>query len=91
MFLSSFVVALSLCSGVWAAPVEQQPLAGNNRHAGPHGKPFTPDHRDPYDGKIDSVGDKLQPLPWVSHPSSVMDVETRESLSKLLRVSTVLL
>lgn len=28
------------------------------------GKPFTPDNRDPYDHKVDTVGDKLQPLPW---------------------------
>jgi hypothetical protein len=27
-------------------------------------KPFTPGHRDPYDRKVDSVGDGLQPLPF---------------------------
>jgi hypothetical protein len=26
--------------------------------------PYTPGHRDPYDGAVDSVGDKLDPLPW---------------------------
>ena len=26
--------------------------------------PYTPDYRDPYDGKVDAVGDKLDPLPW---------------------------
>ena len=27
-------------------------------------KPFTPDHRDPYDHKVDSIGDGHEPLPW---------------------------
>lgn len=66
MHFSPLLVVLGACSGVSAAPVEQQPLTGNGRHAGPHGKPYTPEHRDPYDGKIDAIGDKLQPLPWVS-------------------------
>lgn len=68
MHLSSFIVALGAC-GALAAPVEQQPLPGNVRHhAGPHkvADPYTPDARDPYDKKIDSQGDKLHPLPWVS-------------------------
>ncbi|KAF6829023.1 Oxalate decarboxylase OxdC 1 [Colletotrichum musicola] len=26
--------------------------------------PYTPGHRDKYDGVVDSVGDKLDPLPW---------------------------
>jgi hypothetical protein len=26
--------------------------------------PYTPKHRDPYDSAIDSVGGKLDPLPW---------------------------
>lgn len=68
----STILVLAACTGVWAAPVvqqpqrQQQPLTGNGRPTKPHGEPFTPDHRDPYDGKIDSVGDKLRPLPWVS-------------------------
>ncbi|PFH62792.1 hypothetical protein XA68_11804 [Ophiocordyceps unilateralis] len=33
----------------------QQPLTGT---------PYTPDHRDPYDSKIDPVGQNLDPLPW---------------------------
>ena len=28
------------------------------------GKPFTRKHRDPYDHKVDTVGEGLQPLPW---------------------------
>jgi quercetin dioxygenase-like cupin family protein len=27
-------------------------------------KPYTPSHRDPYDSAVDSVGRKLDPLPW---------------------------
>jgi hypothetical protein len=69
MHLLSLLVVLGFCSSAWAAPVEQQPLASNNRHAGPRvtrGKPYTPGHHDNYDGRIDSVGKKLQPLPYVS-------------------------
>lgn len=28
------------------------------------GKPYTPEHRDPYDGAIDPIGEDLDPLPW---------------------------
>lgn len=69
MHLPSLVVALGVC-GVWAAPLEQQqPLVGNTRHhAGPHKvtNPYKPGYKDPYDRKIDSQADKLQPLPYVS-------------------------
>ncbi|KAF2002503.1 oxalate decarboxylase oxdD [Amniculicola lignicola CBS 123094] len=59
------LVVLGVCGATWAAPVVQRPLgAGTGRHAGPRGKPYTPEYRDPYDGRIDTVGDKLQPLPW---------------------------
>lgn len=74
MLFSSFLITLGAC-GAFAAPVEQQPLPGNVRHhAGPHrgADPYTPDNRDPYDKKIDSQGDKLHPLPWVS---AVKDVD----------------
>jgi hypothetical protein len=69
MHLSSLLVALGVCGAI-AAPLEQQqPLAGSGRrHGGPHkvSDPYTPDGHDPYDKKIDSQADKLQPLPWVS-------------------------
>jgi hypothetical protein len=65
MHLSSVLAVLSFGSAL-AAPVVQQPLAENVHHAGPHAKPYTPENRDPYDKKIDTVKDKLQPLPWVS-------------------------
>jgi hypothetical protein len=34
----------------------QQPVTGH--------PPFSPGHRDPYDHKVDSVGDERQPLPF---------------------------
>ena len=37
-------------------PFDQQPISG--------APPFSPGHRDPYDHKVDSVGDGLQPLPF---------------------------
>ena len=27
-------------------------------------KPYTPEHRDPYDNAVDAIGDDLDPLPW---------------------------
>ncbi|KAF2471204.1 Bicupin, oxalate decarboxylase/oxidase [Lindgomyces ingoldianus] len=63
MYPATFLVILG-CGATWAAPVQQQPLTGNGRHAGPEGKPFTPGHCDPLDGKIDTVGEKIQPLPY---------------------------
>lgn len=35
----------------------QQPISGRQ-------PPFSPGHRDPYDHKVDSVGDDRQPLPY---------------------------
>jgi len=58
-------VLLGLWGGAAAAPVDQVPLAEKGRHAGAHGKPYTPGYRDPYDGRIDAVGRKLRPEPYV--------------------------
>ena len=68
-----FILALAcqLCAGI---PVQDSPrqrlLNGlnispeyNGVSGGAH-LPFTPGHRDPYDKAVDSVGDKLDPLPW---------------------------
>lgn len=67
MHFSSYLALLGACGGVWAAPVEQAPLAGNGAPRVFRAKtPYTRDHRDPYDRKVDSIGDKLNPLPWVS-------------------------
>jgi hypothetical protein len=69
MHLPSLLVALGVCGAI-AAPLEQQqPLAGSGKHhGGPHKveNPYKPDNNDPLDKKIDSQGDKLQPLPYVS-------------------------
>ncbi|KAF2198993.1 oxalate decarboxylase oxdD [Delitschia confertaspora ATCC 74209] len=64
MHISTYVAVLSFCGTSLALPVDQKPLTGNGHHAGPHGKPYTPGHHDPYDGKIDTVGRGIQPLPW---------------------------
>lgn len=74
MHLSSLLVALSCCGAAMAAPLEQQqaPLVGSaGHHAGPHKvtNPYRPGVADPYDRKVDSQGDKLQPLPYVSRPT----------------------
>lgn len=37
-------------------PLDQQPISRN--------PPFSPGHRDPYDHKVDSIGDDRQPLPF---------------------------
>jgi hypothetical protein len=37
-------------------PFNQQPISGT--------PPFSPGHRDPYDHKVDSVGDRRHPLPF---------------------------
>lgn len=66
MHISSYLALLGICGGVWAAPVEQKPLTANGAPRVFRSKsPYTPDHRDPYDRKVDSIGDKLNPLPWV--------------------------
>jgi hypothetical protein len=63
MHFPSLLVALGVC-GVIAAPLEsQQPLAGSARHVE---DPYKPGFKNPYDKKIDSEGDDLQPLPYVS-------------------------
>jgi hypothetical protein len=65
MHLPSLLVALGVCGAI-AAPLEQQqPLAGSARHHEVE-NPYKPGNEDPFDKKIDSQGDKLQPLPYVS-------------------------
>lgn len=69
MHLSPYLALLGICA--WAAPVEQAPLAGKGASRpqvfrAKTNTPYTPDHRDPYDRKVDPTKDKLNPLPWVS-------------------------
>lgn len=42
----------------------QIPAASPAEVFGSSGTPYTPRHRDPYDHKVDSVGEGLQPLPY---------------------------
>ncbi|KAL1602479.1 hypothetical protein SLS60_005895 [Paraconiothyrium brasiliense] len=73
MYLSSYLALLGVCGGVWAAPVEQAPLAGNGAPRVFRSKtPYTPGYRDPYDRKVDSIGDKLNPLPWRNGDGATM-------------------
>jgi hypothetical protein len=65
MHLSTLFVFLG-AYGALAAPVEQQALAENKHAQQRVENPYTPDHRDPNDKKVDSIGGKLDPLPWVS-------------------------
>ena len=83
MHPSTLFVVLAAC-GALAAPVEQQPLAGKGK--GPlrveKKTPYTPDHRDPYDKKVDSIGDKLDPLPWVSSVPRSEQVPAKRAKAK---------
>jgi len=49
-----------------AAPIhdELQQSLGITLGVGKSNGPYTPDHRDPYDRKVDSYGEDLQPLPY---------------------------
>lgn len=58
MRFSGLAFGLIFTATSLAAPVKQHPLGSH------HSTPFTPEHRDPYDRKVDSVGRKLQPLPY---------------------------
>lgn len=59
MHSAGLVSCLLLVAASLAAPVKQHPLGSHKT------SPFTKDHRDPYDRKVDSVGKKLQPEPYV--------------------------
>ncbi|KAJ5475382.1 Oxalate decarboxylase OxdC [Penicillium diatomitis] len=67
------LVHLGLLLGASAVPAPDQALqqlmripASNRQQIFGHAAapPFTPDHRDPYDHKVDSVGENRQPLPF---------------------------
>ncbi|KAF1966450.1 Bicupin, oxalate decarboxylase/oxidase [Bimuria novae-zelandiae CBS 107.79] len=51
MHFSLVLALLGVGGRVWAAPQVVK-------------NPYTKDYRDPYDKKVDSYGDKLNPLPW---------------------------
>ncbi|KAL1968072.1 hypothetical protein VTN77DRAFT_2202 [Rasamsonia byssochlamydoides] len=53
----------NVCLGIPIIERQQQSLV--EHPAGSRGAPpFSPDHRDPFDHKVDSVGDRLHPLPF---------------------------
>lgn len=69
--LLSGCLLYDLCAGVPVqAPSTQRLLdvlrlpAVNQEAASSGADPYTPDHKDPYDRAVDSVGDDLDPLPW---------------------------
>lgn len=60
LLLGATLAPLSHCVPVQDNKPHQRPLDGGDD--GP--PPYTPSHRDPYDGAVDSVGRDLDPLPW---------------------------
>lgn len=42
-------------------------------------EPFTPDHRDPWDHKVDAIGEDREPLPWrMGDGASVMGPRNKD-------------
>lgn len=76
MQITRFLLNLAYLQAVWAIPAPDHSLqkllqvpAGHSAALfgqQPIGKnpPFSPGHRDPYDHKVDSVGDDRHPLPF---------------------------
>ena len=65
--LTGFVLAnLGLSVPVQDSPrqrlLDGKPLPAKYRKTS--ASPYTPDHRDPYDGAVDSIGKDVDPLPW---------------------------
>lgn len=64
------LVNLGLLLGASAIPAPDHTLQqllqvpASNRQDVFGSSPYTPDHRDPYDHKVDSVGEDRQPLPF---------------------------
>jgi hypothetical protein len=50
-------ITASVVTSAPLALIDQVPIKAPNH-------PYTPQHRDPYDRKVDSVGQDLEPLPW---------------------------
>ena len=58
---------LGACLAVPIIDREQQALRSSNGNG-----PYTPDHKDPYDHKVDSYGNDWQPLPWRNGDGATM-------------------
>jgi hypothetical protein len=83
--LKSLFTGLFLASLCLAVPVQDSPrqrlLDGKALPAKYHKSPppYTPDHRDPYDRAVDSVGKERDPLPWRNgHGASVLGPWNRD-------------
>lgn len=65
---------VSTCLAVPIHERNQQALKPFDRNS-----PYTRKHRDPYDHKIDSVGQDLEPLPWRNgHGATMLGPRNRE-------------
>ncbi len=71
--MAAWLLVLVLGCGVLAVPIQDGPrqwllngkgLPPKDRTKSDAGTPYGPEYRDPYDGAVDSVGKKLDPLPW---------------------------
>jgi hypothetical protein len=58
MSISTVVSLALLAASAIAAPTRQHPLVHDK-------SPYNKDHYDPYDHKVDSYGEDIQPLPMV--------------------------
>ena len=63
---TALTAASIFCDLSLAAPVrdELQRTLGISLGVGKSNEPYTPEYRDPYDRKVDSWGEDLQPLPY---------------------------
>jgi hypothetical protein len=73
---TSFQSAIALLISVsLAAPINDalQSVLGRPSNSRKIADPFKPDYSDPYDHKVDSIGDNLKPLPWRNgHGSTIL-------------------
>ena len=79
--LKALLTGLALASLGLAVPVQDsprqrlldgKPLPAKYRKSS-SAPPYTPDHRDPYDRAVDSIGEDVDPLPWRNgHGASVL-------------------
>lgn len=78
--LKTLLTGFLLASQAVSVPVQDsprqrlldgKPLPGKYRKTA--APPYTPDHRDPYDRAVDSIGKDVDPLPWRNgHGASVL-------------------
>ncbi|PHH93400.1 hypothetical protein CDD83_3713 [Cordyceps sp. RAO-2017] len=75
------VAGASLTSGLPSRDANsrrQRPLSTSGYDES-SGTPYTPGHRDPYDSKVDPIGQNLDPLPWRNgHGASILGPYNRD-------------